>query len=259
VLSFLPFIRSILREQYFTRKRWLVAKYSDISITCSQCGKKFIFSEDEQEFYRGKGYTPPLRCKQCRSARQQRSDACSKCGDTFIEGSPQYCAACFIDVQLEFEQKAQGLKNLLQEAESKLQVLEAEKTKIQTDASLGLRAVENEKNRVIEETRRQLAAAESEKTALAEMLAQKEKTLSGLEQRLDGIIREMQKGFKDKDMQRSEPMLNSLKAKIEALEMNQNSLKELLLKLIEKDSNHRVPNFLDNLKTLFRTDRRSPA
>jgi hypothetical protein len=237
-----------------------VAKYSDISITCSQCGKKFIFSEDEQEFYRGKGYTPPLRCKQCRSARQQRSDACSKCGNTLVEGSPQYCAACFIDVQLEFEQKAQGLRILLQEAESKLTVIEAEKAKIQTDASLGLKAVEEDKNRIIEETRKQLAAAESEKTMMAELLAQKEKTLSGLEQRLDCIIGEMQKAFKDNDgLHRSEPLLNGLKAKIETLELNQNSLKELLLKLVEKDNNHRGPNFTDNLKTLFRTDRRSPA
>jgi hypothetical protein len=237
-----------------------VAKYSDISITCSQCGKKFIFSEDEQEFYRGKGYTPPLRCKQCRSARQQRSDACSKCGNTLVEGSPQYCAACFIDVQLEFEQKAQGLRSLLQEAESKLTVIEAEKAKIQTDASLGLKAVEDDKNRIIEETRRQLAAAESEKTVMVELLAQKEKTLFGLEQRLDCIIGEMQKSFKDNDgLHRSEPLLNGLKAKIETLELNQNSLKELLLKLVEKDNNHRGPNFMDNLKTLFRTDRRSPA
>jgi hypothetical protein len=237
-----------------------VAKYSDISITCSQCGKKFIFSEDEQEFYRGKGYTPPLRCKQCRSARQQHSDACSNCGNTLVEGSPQYCAACFINVQLEFEQKAQGLRSSLQEAESKLQVFEAEKAKIQTDPILALKAVEDDKNRVIEETRRQLVAVESEKSAIAELLAQKEQTLSGLEQRLDCIIREMQKAFKDKDgLQRSEPLLNSLKAKIETLELNQNCLKELLLKLVEKKNNHRGPNFLDNLKTLFRTDRRSPA
>jgi DNA repair exonuclease SbcCD ATPase subunit len=227
-----------------------VAKYSDISITCNQCGKKFIFSEDEQEFYKTKGYSAPLHCKQCRSARQQPASACTRCGNRLVEGSPLYCAACYIDVHLEFEQKARELKSLVQEAESKLQAAEAEK------------------NRLLAEASRQIAAAESQKDALASLLMQKEQsllkkeTISGLEQRLDSLIAKMQQVPENIDSRQiSVHLADSLKEKMESLERNQNSLKELLLQLIENRDNfrHKDSSIVGTLKTLFRSDHRSPA
>jgi DNA repair exonuclease SbcCD ATPase subunit len=263
-VTFFPCIRYYIIEWYSSQiadKRWDVAKYSDISIVCSQCGKKFVFSEDEQEFYKTKGYSAPLRCKQCRSARQPSGSVCTGCGNKLVEGSPLYCAACNIDVHLEFEQKAQALKGLLHESELKLQAVEAEKARIQADTALMVKSMEDEKNRLLEETRLQIAAADAKKASLVDLLMQKEQTVSGLEQRLDMVIAKMQKLPENiESLQLSGQLINSLNAKIEGLEKNQNSLKELLLQLIEnRDGNHRDPNLMDSLKTFFRSDHRSPA
>lgn len=44
----------------------------DIEIECIECGKKFVFSINEQFFYEKKGFIhPPKRCKKCRNARKK--------------------------------------------------------------------------------------------------------------------------------------------------------------------------------------------
>lgn len=45
---------------------------ADITLVCKDCGKKFIFTEGEQEFYEEKGFTNPTRCQKCRKARKQQ-------------------------------------------------------------------------------------------------------------------------------------------------------------------------------------------
>ena len=40
------------------------------SIHCKDCGKEFIFTVREQEFYAEKGFSEPFRCKECRDARK---------------------------------------------------------------------------------------------------------------------------------------------------------------------------------------------
>jgi len=46
--------------------------YSDINITCKDCGKEFVFTAGEQQFYAEKGFTnAPIRCQECRRARKQ--------------------------------------------------------------------------------------------------------------------------------------------------------------------------------------------
>ncbi len=42
----------------------------DKKIYCIDCNKDFIFTEGEQEFYEEKGYSDPIRCKDCRSKRK---------------------------------------------------------------------------------------------------------------------------------------------------------------------------------------------
>lgn len=45
----------------------------DKKITCRDCGKEFIFTVGEQEFYKEKGFeNEPVRCPECRKARKQR-------------------------------------------------------------------------------------------------------------------------------------------------------------------------------------------
>ena len=43
----------------------------DKKITCKDCGKEFIFTVGEQEFYKEKGFeNDPVRCPECRKARK---------------------------------------------------------------------------------------------------------------------------------------------------------------------------------------------
>lgn len=43
----------------------------DKTIVCKDCGKEFVFSVREQEFYKEKGFTnEPVRCKDCRDKKK---------------------------------------------------------------------------------------------------------------------------------------------------------------------------------------------
>lgn len=45
---------------------------ADKTLVCKECGKEFIFSEGEQNFYAEKGLmNEPSRCPECRKARKQ--------------------------------------------------------------------------------------------------------------------------------------------------------------------------------------------
>ena len=44
---------------------------ADKTFTCKDCGKEFVFTEGEQEFYREKGLqNEPQRCPECRKAKK---------------------------------------------------------------------------------------------------------------------------------------------------------------------------------------------
>lgn len=42
----------------------------DERLTCADCGREFVWSAREQEFYKEKGFQPPKRCKECSRARK---------------------------------------------------------------------------------------------------------------------------------------------------------------------------------------------
>ena len=84
--------------------------YQDITLKCKDCGRDFVFTAGEQEFYAEKGFqNQPQRCRECRQARKnagkpQREmfDAvCAKCGKPAripfqpSEDRPVYCSECF--------------------------------------------------------------------------------------------------------------------------------------------------------------------
>lgn len=47
-------------------------QYQDQTLTCRDCGKSFLFSARDQEFFAQKGFTnPPTRCKDCRNLRKK--------------------------------------------------------------------------------------------------------------------------------------------------------------------------------------------
>ena len=89
----------------------------DQTIQCKDCGKDFVWTADEQEFYQTKGFNAPMRCKDCRTKaraahnnngggydrgpRQSFEITCSNCGkpDTVPfqprGDRPVLCRDCF--------------------------------------------------------------------------------------------------------------------------------------------------------------------
>lgn len=67
--------------------------YQDQTIKCRDCGKEFVFTARDQEFFAQKGFTNnPTRCKDCRNNRKKKVEeaanrvlykiTCKICGKT---------------------------------------------------------------------------------------------------------------------------------------------------------------------------------
>ncbi|HBK86173.1 MAG TPA: zinc-binding protein [Firmicutes bacterium] len=90
--------------------------YSDKTLTCRDCGKEFVFTAGEQEFYATRGFqNEPSRCPECRAARKAQNNngggmrqpremhtvICAECGkETQVPFKPSgdrpvYCQDCF--------------------------------------------------------------------------------------------------------------------------------------------------------------------
>lgn len=85
-------------------------EFNNKTLTCSDCGKDFTFTADEQKFYEEKGFeNEPKRCPDCRKAkktqfrgeRKMYDVTCADCGkETTVpfqpkEDRPVYCRDCF--------------------------------------------------------------------------------------------------------------------------------------------------------------------
>ncbi len=45
----------------------------DKTLVCKDCGKEFLFTVGEQEFFKEKGFdNEPVRCPECRKARKSQ-------------------------------------------------------------------------------------------------------------------------------------------------------------------------------------------
>lgn len=85
--------------------------FEDKTLICKECGKEFVFTAGEQEFYAEKGFqNEPQRCKSCRDSRKQTRNngpremhdaICANCGKPtkvpFVPKNdrPIYCSDCF--------------------------------------------------------------------------------------------------------------------------------------------------------------------
>lgn len=85
--------------------------FEDKVLVCKDCGKEFVFTAGEQQFYSEKGFeNEPNRCKDCRQARKnsrrggnkEMFDAvCAECGKETkvpfkpLDDRPVYCSDCF--------------------------------------------------------------------------------------------------------------------------------------------------------------------
>ncbi len=77
--------------------------FEDKTIQCSDCGKEFTFSVEDQEFFQSKGYTnEPKRCPECRQARKSERYGNSSYGAP-RQMFPVKCAECGKDTEVPFE------------------------------------------------------------------------------------------------------------------------------------------------------------
>ncbi|HEY1419446.1 MAG TPA: zinc-ribbon domain containing protein [Candidatus Dormibacteraeota bacterium] len=91
--------------------------FVDRTLTCRDCGREFLFTSGEQEFYQSRGLqNEPRRCPECRATRRTSEGGtgngngrarvmhdviCSNCGKQtqvpFVPtgARPVYCLDCF--------------------------------------------------------------------------------------------------------------------------------------------------------------------
>lgn len=50
-------------------------KFEDVTIKCADCGKEFVWSAKDQEFYAAHNFAAPKRCPDCRHARKEARKA----------------------------------------------------------------------------------------------------------------------------------------------------------------------------------------
>ena len=62
---------------------------ADKTLTCSDCGMEFAFTEREQAFYAEKGFSEPRRCPSCRASRKA-ARASEGGGSSYSGGGSSY-------------------------------------------------------------------------------------------------------------------------------------------------------------------------
>ena len=83
--------------------------FVDKALRCRDCGREFMFTAGEQEFYQLKGLlNEPARCPECRSARKAQRMAGDSQGTRGGSGRapremhPAVCAECGAETQVPF-------------------------------------------------------------------------------------------------------------------------------------------------------------
>jgi cleavage and polyadenylation specificity factor subunit 4 len=71
-----------------------VGEFKDEDLDCRDCGKKFVFSAGEQEFFAEKGFeNKPVRCSECKQAKKDRMNGSRGGGDRSRGGRSNACYA----------------------------------------------------------------------------------------------------------------------------------------------------------------------
>lgn len=64
---------------------------ADKTITCKDCNSTFVFTENEQAFYKEKGFdNEPQRCPDCRAARKQQRGNSGRNGNRNFGGGNRW-------------------------------------------------------------------------------------------------------------------------------------------------------------------------
>jgi len=106
---------------------------TDMKLICRECGKQFVFTIGEQEFYERKGLAAPTRCKECCSNRQKQPHhfTCSQCGIELGEEARIYCECCLKNVQIDYERRMKQHQKAASVAQARLQVTECRNAELE--------------------------------------------------------------------------------------------------------------------------------
>lgn len=82
--------------------------FQDINIKCVTCGREFIFTAREQEFFVSKGFKEPRHCRECRQHRKQDRERifAEASGRTYEPGKEMFkvvCARCQRETSVPFK------------------------------------------------------------------------------------------------------------------------------------------------------------
>jgi len=176
-----------------------VVRGADIQLICRQCGKEFILTKAEQEFYELKGFNLPTRCKVCRASKQARVQplVCSQCGAELDKGASLYCANCLQTAHFELEKESKQVKMAISAARSKLE------------------------------------ASEAQRAELAELLRQKEQELIELEEKVESLTEDLDKAQQFYAASGwLQPVLDDIGKRLEELEHAQLDITQKVLRTI---------------------------
>jgi chromosome segregation ATPase len=253
---------------------------SEMILTCRQCGKRFLFTESEQQFYQQKGFTLPGHCPECRSIRRVNNVIlCSKCGKKILKASEVHCDSCLETVRLELEIEVRRLNTALQEASARLEVAESEKAQLTEPINARLAAIESEKSQLVREAEAKLSsleteynrrcqemennlrAAESEKACLASWQEREKQLTADLQEKLSQANIELEKANCYRaTIDYLEPTLKGIRATLEGLQHAQDDLNQAILQTVHhlEDGTPNV-SVLDIFKRFFRIGRKSAS
>ena len=222
----------------------------DMNLICRQCGKQFVFTRGEQDFFKLKGFTSPSHCPECRSSRQNQPCpfACSQCGVNLGKGESIYCTACLASVHLEFELRNEQNKKAVSEIQSKLLAIESQKAKIEESLHQKEQLAANlkthieslshdfkEADREAEEAQLKLRSVEIEKAQLVESVHLKDQLAAELEGKVSNLSQELEKLRQlHADLQWLHPAINSMGERLKALEYGQEKTNHRMLQIVQK-------------------------
>jgi hypothetical protein len=252
----------------------------EMTLTCRQCGKQFIFSQSEHEFYQQKGFTLPKHCKECRSTRRTQTPlVCSKCGKKVDTVSDLCCLSCVENMRLEFELEAKKSKETLEAVGAKLSAAEAEKVqlvdtmnanfatieseKVQlvNEAEAKISTLENEKIKLLQEAENRLSTIASEKASLASLLEQEIQTAADMKEKFSKACSELEKAIKYRaTLDYLEPALSDIRTNLEVLGRTQEGINQKILQLTRENSETlQNSSPLKGFKRILRIGRKSAS
>jgi DNA repair exonuclease SbcCD ATPase subunit len=208
----------------------------DRNLTCRQCGKEFVFTKGEQDFYQRKELHPPSHCPECRTAKQsQRQNlTCNQCKTPLEKDDSIYCTACLASAHLESELEIRQKQKAIEDTQAKLKNIEARKERIEESLSEVQTKLQDSESRKVE-LEGSLSQKKQMLTELEKSLSQKEQMVAELENQIRSVSEELRKVNQfQADLQWVHPSIDEINKRLQSLESGQEKINNRMLQLVER-------------------------